>query len=549
MPEMVKITVDGVELEVEKGSPVIEATRQAGRLVPHYCYHPGLSIAGNCRMCLVEIEKMPKLVTSCTTQAADGMKVFTRSEKVRKGVAGVEEFLLANHPLDCPICDQAGECRLQEYSFRYGNAAGRFREERLRFKKGVEIGPHVVLDSERCILCTRCVRFCDEITGTGELGVFQRGLRNEIGTFPGRPLDNAYSGNVVDICPVGALTLKEFRFRRRVWFIRDVPTVCGACAAGCNVHAGTGGDRIWRLTPRENPRVNGWWMCDEGRLSFQALISRPRVVDPELLDGRGGRAPVRLPEAAARIAEALGAAPAGSAAVLASASLTVEDLWLLRRLRDEAAPGLRAAVVERTRGRDDGFLIRADRTPNRKGAELLGFDADPGGASTRAILADAASGVVRTLLVLGEEVADLPGGAEALDALRRPGGALLVVDPFATRAAGAAGVLVPAAAYGEFEGTWVTWRGRAQRVRRCLTPRAASLPCWQILALVLERLGARAAYASAAEVLREVAGSVPAFEGVTWTALGAEGLPLRLGAEPEAAAPRGLPAPAGGARG
>jgi NADH-quinone oxidoreductase subunit G len=232
MAETVRLTIDGVEVEVEKGASVFEAVHQTGIDVPHYCYHPGLTVAGNCRMCLVKIEKMPKLVTACTTPAGDGMVVETQAEEVKEAVAGVEEFLLANHPLDCPICDQAGECRLQEYSFKHGKAESRFREERMKFKKGVEIGPHVILDSERCIVCTRCVRFCNEISKTGELGVFQRGLHSEIGTFPGRDLENAYSGNVVDLCPVGALTLKEFRFRKRVWFLRDVPSVCGTCASG-----------------------------------------------------------------------------------------------------------------------------------------------------------------------------------------------------------------------------------------------------------------------------------------------------------------------------
>jgi NADH-quinone oxidoreductase subunit G len=380
MAEMVRLTINGKEVEVEKGLPVIQAAVKAGFAVPHYCYHAGLRVAGNCRMCLVEIEKMPKLVTSCTTPAADGMVVHTDSEKVKAAVAGVEEFLLANHPLDCPICDQAGECRLQEYSFKHGMAASRFREERLGSKKGVDVGRHVVLDCERCIMCTRCVRFCEEITQTGELGVFQRGLRNEIGIFPDHRLDNPYSGNVVDLCPVGALTLKEFRFRKRVWFIQNVPSVCGTCATGCNVDLGCSKNEIWRLTPRENPMVNGWWICDEGRLSFQLPREATRIGSPELREG-SGYAPIRVPDAAARIAETLRSAGAG-AAVVASANLTVEDLWVLKRLASEALPGLRVVVPERVRGEDDGFLIRADRTANRKGAELT-LAPPPGAPSWR----------------------------------------------------------------------------------------------------------------------------------------------------------------------
>src|SRR5882724_3240134 len=454
MAETIRLTMDG----------------KAGVMPPHYCYHPGLTVAGNCRMCLVEIEKMPKLVTSCTTQAADGMVVLTRSDKVRKGVAGVEEFLLANHPLDCPICDQAGECRLQEYSFKYGNAGSRFREHRMNFKKDVEIGPHVVLDSERCIMCTRCVRFCDEVTQSSELGVFQRGVHNEIGIFPGRPLANDYSGNVVDICPVGALTLKEFRFQKRVWFIRDVPSVCGACANGCNVNLGTNENRIYRLTPRENQAVNGWWMCDEGRLSYRPATESKRLADPE---SRAGAAfePARLPDAAAKIADRLKATGPSGTAVLASANLTVEDLWVVKRLAGEIGPALRVVVPERLRGVDDGFLIKADRTANRKGAALLGLDIDAGGGATRALLDDVASGRITTLLAIGEDVSTLPGGDRALAALGK-GGQLLTVGPFATAASEAAAVRVPAAAYGEFEGTYVNFSGMAQRVRRAVTPRS-----------------------------------------------------------------------------
>ena len=550
MAEMIRLTVDGIAVEVEKGSPVIEAARKAGVIVPHYCYHPGLSIAGNCRMCLVEIEKTPKLVTSCTTQAADGMVVYTRSEKVKKAVAGVEEFLLANHPLDCPICDQAGECRLQDYSYKYGNAASRFREQRMQFKKGVEIGPHVILDSERCIVCTRCVRFCGEITKTGELNVFQRGLRNEIGIFPGLALTNDYSGNVVDICPVGALTLKEFRFRRRVWFIRDIPSVCGACASGCNVNVGTGENRIWRLTPRENATSNGWWMCDEGRLSYQRLYAAPRLRNPEARQG-SSFAEIPIQDAIGRMAERLKSAPAGAAAVIASANLTVEDLWVLKRLASEGVPGIRVVVPERTRGKDDGFLIRADRTANRKGAAILGFDVDAGSASSKALLAEVASGKITTLLVLGEDPSTLPGWDAALAALQRPGASLIVIDPLLTGTAAAAPLRCPAAAYGEFDGTWVTCNGRAQRVRRGITPRAACLPCWQILAAVMQKMGVKAAYQSAAEILREVAAKLPAFANVNWTALGPGGMQLALGAG-EAAdgrAPQGLPSPAWVARG
>ncbi len=548
MTETVKLTIDGVAVEVAKGASVLEAARAAGVPVPpHYCYHPGLTVAGNCRMCLVKIEKMPKLVTSCTTAAAEGMVVQTKTPEVGKAVAGVEEFLLANHPLDCPICDQAGECRLQQYSFEHGSTSGRFREQRMQFKKGVEVGPHVVLDCERCIMCTRCVRFCDEISKTGELGVFQRGLHNEIGIFPGRTLDNAYSGNVVDLCPVGALTLKEFRFRKRVWYLRDTPSTCGQCATGCNVNVSVAENKVWRITPRENREVNGWWMCDEGRLSFQALQGGERLDRPEVRRG-DGIAPVRMGEAIAVAAAALGSAPQGSAAVVASGSHTVEDLWLLTRLA-EAVKGLRVVVPERRRGRDDGFLIKSDRSANRTGAAALGLDVDEAGRSTRALMADVAAGRVGVVLSLGEDLSSLPGGGDALGTLSERG-TLVAVAAFRTPTTKAASIAIPAATWAEIEGTWVNDRGRAQRVRKAVTARSASLPVWRTLALLVRELGADVSFDSAAQILRQVAAAVPAFEGLTWTALGAEGKQLRPGpGVPEPGpVPKAMPAPAWAAR-
>jgi Fe-S-cluster-containing hydrogenase component 2 len=277
---MPKVTIDGQEMEVAAGTTILQACLAKGREIPHYCYHDGLSIAGNCRMCLVDVEKQPKLVIGCYTTVAEGMVVHTENEKVKKARAAMMEFFLINHPLDCPICDQAGECRPQDYAVTHGTGKSRYTEPKLALAKAVDIGAHVTLDQERCIQCSRCIRFCDEITKTGELGFFQRGERSQIGIFPGKRLDNPYSGNVVDLCPVGALTLKEFRFQTRVWYLRNTSTICAGCARGCNVVVGTGqqqtmmttsgqlDDRIKRIVPRVNTDVNDWWICDEGRLSY-----------------------------------------------------------------------------------------------------------------------------------------------------------------------------------------------------------------------------------------------------------------------------------------
>src|SRR3989442_12558347 len=270
---MARLTIDGKEIEVEAGTNLIEAARRLGIEVPHYCYHPGLSIAGQCRLCMVDIEKTPRPTIACNTTATDGMVVHTDTERVRDTRRSIMEFHLINHPLDCPVCDQAGECWLQIYYMKHGLYDPRMKDEKVHKPKAVPLGPHVMLDAERCILCSRCVRFCDEITGTGELGIFNRGDHSEIGLFPGRDLVNNYSANVVDICPVGALTDRDFRFQVRVWYLDAAKSVCTGCARGCNVdvhvnrrrphHAD--GKRVARLKPRFNTDVNAWWLCDIGR--------------------------------------------------------------------------------------------------------------------------------------------------------------------------------------------------------------------------------------------------------------------------------------------
>src|SRR6185436_7049942 len=332
----------------------------------------GLSIAGNCRMCLVEVEKAPKLVIGCATVVTEGMVVRTESEPVKKARAAMMEFFLLNHPLDCPICDQAGECKLQDYAVEHGRGYSRSVEPRPAFNKAVDIGPHVMLDQERCIQCSRCIRFCDEVSRTNELAFFQRGERTMIGTFPGIALDNAYSGNVVDICPVGALTLKEFRFQTRVWYLKNTPSACVACARNCSVFVGTGtqrqimttsgqqDERVKRLVPRYNPEVNGHWMCDVGRLSWQGLYAAPRLVEAKV-----GRTAVAWEQAVAHVAESL----KGKIAFSLSPRLTCEDLFAWRLLAE--ALSAQVSVRRIVRGEDDSLLLRADKGGNSRGAAWI----------------------------------------------------------------------------------------------------------------------------------------------------------------------------------
>ncbi len=517
-PDDVALVIDDRPVVVKKGTTVLQAAEKAGLLVPHYCYHPGLSIAGNCRMCLVEIEKMPKLQIGCATTVAPGMVVRTANERVRTVRAGIQEFLLINHPLDCPICDQAGECRLQSYEKDYGRGASRFVEEKVHAAKRYDIGRSVVFDAERCIKCTRCVRFCDEVSRTRELALFQRGDHAIIGTFPGKPLDNPYSGCTVDVCPVGALTWKPFRFKSRVWFLKNVPTVCAGCARGCNVFLASFRNRLHRMTPRPNPDVNAYWMCDAGRESHAALYARPRLERPFVRPGPAAW-DAAFDRAADLLREVAKSGGAGALAAIVSARLSVEDFHVARKVLGGLAGIPRLAVPPHEDGADDDLLIRRDKTPNARGARLLGLGA-PSAGRVREILDDVAAGRVRGLVVVGEDLMDLPGAAPALcDRLD----ALIVVDWWRSPTVERAHVAFPACGYGEFEGTMVNFQGRVQRLRAGARPAGEADPVWRILRDLGRRFGLASEYATPASIFEEVAATVPALAGLSYRGLGESG--------------------------
>jgi NADH-quinone oxidoreductase subunit G len=525
----VALLIDDRPAVVSKGTTVLQAAAQAGLIIPHYCYHPGLSVAGNCRMCLVEIEKMPKLQIGCATAVAQGMIVRTQTERVRATRRGIQEFLLINHPLDCPICDQAGECRLQQYEADYGKGYSRFTEGKVHFPKRYSIGRNVVFDAERCIKCTRCIRFCDEVSRTGELTLLERGDHTIVGTFPGRPLDNAYSGNTVDVCPVGALTWKPFRFKARVWFLRNVPSVCAGCARGCNVDLAEYRNRIHRMTPRVNPDVNRYWMCDEGRMSHQELDSRPRFETP-LIRAACATGPLQpggweeaLDRAADLLRDVADAAGRDALAGVVSARLSLEDLYLAKRVLTETIGVPRLAVPPHESGEDDDLLIRRDRTPNARGASLAGVGA-PDAGRVREILQDVASGRVRGLVVVGEDVLEVGVvPAEALERLQ----ALVVVDWWRSPTVERAHVALPACGYGEFDGTLVNFEGRVQRARAAVRPRGEAEPVWRVLRDLGRRFGLGDEYATVSGVFDEAAAALPALAGLSHRALGGQGAPLR----------------------
>ncbi|HET7342946.1 MAG TPA: 2Fe-2S iron-sulfur cluster-binding protein [Methylomirabilota bacterium] len=539
---MPKVTIDGKEIEVEAGTNLIEAARRLGIEVPHYCYHPALSIAGQCRLCMVDIEKAPRPTIACNTPAADGMVVHTDSERVRETRRSIMEFHLINHPLDCPVCDQAGECWLQIYYMKHGLYDPRMVDEKVHKPKAVPLGPHVMLDAERCILCSRCVRFCDEVTGTGELGIFNRGDHSEIGLFPGRDLENNYSANVVDICPVGALTDRDFRFQVRVWYLDTTKSICTGCARGCNVDVHVNrrrphhaqGRRVARLKPRFNAHVNAWWLCDVGRYHFGFVDDATRLTGPGQRTAAGA-VEVSWDDAVSALADTLRRQPPDQVAVLASAQMANEDLLALRRVLESR--GIRQVAVDvppAAPAEGDDFLLRADRTPNRRGAELLGL-----GGDASAILAAARAGRLKCLWVFGHDL--LASGwpaAEVTAALGRVE-TLIFTGSNANATSQRAHLVLPTAAWVEREGTFTNFEGRVQRFRTALEPLGQALPAWDALGRVLAALGGTAAGSRAEHWFRELARSVEAFAGMTYQSIGDHGQMTAGAAPPTAPLPPG----------
>jgi len=529
--DLITFTIDGRPVQAAKGTSILDAARAAGFSIPYYCYHPGLSVVGNCRMCLVEIEKIPKLQPSCATPIAQGMIVRTETPDTLKNRRSVLEFLLLNHPLDCPVCDQAGECELQNYYMDHGAYDSRFNEDKTKRKKAFPIGPYVMLDQERCILCTRCVRFTREISKTSELGVYDRGHRSEIDVFPGMELNNPYSGNVVDICPVGALTDRDFRFQCRVWFLGRSPSVCPGCSRGCNIeihynerfNARYHDKRVQRLKPRFNQAVNGHWMCDEGRYAYHAIDAPQRLQAPVIREAGGCREASweeAVKKAAAALQDTLKKHGPGGVAVLASPQMTNEELFRLRRLfRDE----LKIARLEfrlpvRDKVTSDEFLITADKNPNTRGAEVLGLE----GEGSDALLRACAEGRIHFLYICHH---DLTRGFEA----ERVQAALGKVDfvvfqgSWDQPTSAMAQVQLPEAVYAEKAGTFINIQGRVQRINAAVPPLGLSLPGIEILARIARELEIPLAAAAAEAVFEEIGRQVESFAGMTYATVGSGG--------------------------
>ena len=532
---MPTITINGLTLEAKEGSTVLQAAAQAGIEIPHYCYHPGLSVAGSCRMCQVEVAGMPKLQVACSTPVKDGMVVNTNIELVRRAQNSVLEFLLVNHPLDCPVCDQAGECGLQDYYMRYGRNGSRLADDKLKRQKAKQIGPNVMLDQDRCILCTRCVRFCEEIAKTSELGVFNRGDHSVVDIYPGRELTNRYSGNVVDICPVGALTDRDFRFQVRVWYLREGDSLCTGCSRGCSIcvynnparrhHAG--GRRAVRYKPRFNAQVNKWWMCDEGRYSYK-YIDDHRLTHPSCRDGEN---PLELPwheaakEICSKLKTILDKHGPQAVAVLGSAQMCNEDLYLARKFFVETLGITRltfAAATDKP-GYSDNFLITADKNPNRRGALATGWPEQLTGE--QGDIVSTAGSSLKALVVFRHPLAGA-ADAGALAELANKLELLVYIGTNECPAAGHAHYVLPAAAHVERDGTFTNVDGLVQSLFRVIDPIAEALPEWQIIMQWAGAMGIAYGHTRCESVFEEMSATLPAFRGLSYSAIGKGGQPL-----------------------
>ena len=530
---MPKLTIDGREVEVPAGTTVIQAAEELGIYVPRYCYHPGLSIAGNCRICLVDVERAPKLQIACNTAVNEGMVVHTQNQKALDGQHVVLEFLLANHPLDCPVCDQSGECDLQNFYLNFGLYNPRFREHKVKKQKAVELGPHVMLDQERCILCSRCVRFTDEITKTGEFGIFNRGDRAELGLYPGDVLDNAYSANVVDICPVGALTERDFRFKARVWYLSGAPTVCNGCSQGCNIdlhymldrpHLNDGA-RLVRVKPRYNADVNQWWLCDEGRYGL-GWIDRARLGK---VRGPTSDQDASWDVALDAISEALEgprSEPDGGRriGVIASAQLTNEELFLIREIFGELGARVTALVAEEP-GSSDDFLIKADKNPNTAGATLLGL-AGANAPDAEEIVDAALDGNLDVLWVFGHDLVALYG-EDKVRKLSETVGLVVYSGTNENPTAGFAHWVLPTAAYVEKDGTFVNVDGRIQRIGLAFPPIGDSREDWRMLLDLAGKLARPIDCQGPEDVFRNLAEAEAPFSGLTYETIGGHGAQVR----------------------
>ena len=551
---MPKFTLDNREIEFKEGETIIQAAKNAGTILPNFCWHPALSVSGNCRICLVEIEGAPKLSIACATPAAEGMVVRSASEKAIHAQNAVMEFLLINHPLDCPICDEAGECKLQDYAYKYGVGFSRYDEEKNQKEKRVDLGPYILFDQERCISCSRCIRFCDEVAHSPQLTFVKRGENVTIETFPGEELDNPYSMNVIEICPVGALTSKDFRFEARVWEMSFTDSVCPGCSRGCNSTIGVRNNNILRIEPRENLEVNDYWLCDWGRLNTFKWVNDPelRIDEPriklseaESSNGDDRQIEVSWDEAISKAVNELKNYPADEILFIASPFSTLEDNYALKKLANEAVGTDNIVYVPYIdESFEDDILRKADMTPNSNGLKLLGIKAVDG-----TTIANLESGKYKLIYVLNDDARRLPGSENYLSHINTSIQHIQTRNKFS----GHAHILFPDSTYAEINGTFVNFQNRVQRIRPAVTTldqerligeysvsrwdkfgapndrwthgkKFNARPAWKVIKNIAKVMGHDFGFEDSEEVFIQLSNSIAGMEGYDYDALGSTGL-------------------------
>ena len=524
---MPSFELDGKTVEFEPGEKILSAAMRAGIQIPHYCYHPGMSVVATCRMCMVDVIDMgngrpaPKLQTSCSMDAVEGMKVETMNEKVKDAKELVMEYLLINHPLDCPICDQSGECVLQDYSFEFGSG-----KSEMEYSKRVygwrDIGTFVALERNRCIHCTRCDRFTREITGTNEFGMFNRGHELTVDTYSDRPMTNQFQGNMADICPVGAITEKEFRFKRRVWKLKKTPSICVGCSTGCNVTIEYDKNEVFRLKPRDNPDVNRWWMCDQGRLTYKDLNIRENRIAHPLGKTAEGFQEISWENAFSAIREKISELQPTSNEVigLVDTHASNEELYLFKKLLKEGfdSDQLFFPDLEWEQPVSDFFinsLITSDKSPNRAGARMLGLK---GAKSSEEVTSKIPTGT-KVLLVFGKPFED-----ENL--LSQAGNIPLVINIAAWQSGWSetADVTLPGRLHSEKDATYTNKAGRVQRVNTAIRAFHKTRPDWMVLCGLMELLDVDNKADSAEAVFQELSENEKGFQGLQWESIGSDGI-------------------------
>lgn len=548
------ITIDGKQVEFKEGQTILQAALAAGIDIPHFCWHPGLSVSGNCRICLVEVEKNPKLVIACSTSAQEGMIVYTKSDRVIEAQNAVMEFLLINHPLDCPICDEAGECKLQDYAYKYGTGTSRFDEEKNHKDKRIDLGPNVKFDAERCISCSRCIRFCDEIAKEPQLTFIQRGEKVTITTFPGKELDNPYSMNVIEICPVGALTSRHFRFRARVWDMSFTDSICPGCSRGCNTIIGARNNEILRIEPRENLSVNDYWLCDWGRIhtiknvtNEEFRIDGPVIINDTSVESKNALTKVDWDEATANAVSKI-SANQDKILMLTSAHSTIEDNYAFNVFAKEVLKNYEIYFIPHT---DDSFgdeiLRKSDKTPN---SEVIKYLSIP--VFNKNVIKKLKDGFYSYLIILNE---DITQDSELFESLEGAKGITQLLS-YENSSVAISDVILALSTYAEVNGTYINFQNRIQRLRPAITTleqerligefslsrldkfgahndrwargkKFDSRSGWRIIKKLAGIMGYNFKFENSEEVFMEFCNSVKGLEGLDYEAVGKQGFQIK----------------------